>query len=262
MKTTEESVMAAMDCTNSEILPFLPYILQDFWEIGSNPETMISLIEKHRGNHLKIKVLDLGCGKGAVSINVAKQLNCKCFGVDAVPEFIAFAEAKSAELGVDHLCTFEVADIRERVKTLPKFDVIILGAIGQVFGDYFHTLTLLNHNLSENGLIIIDDGYVDDNCNTQQEQQVLSLSSLRKQISDADMCLIEEVLVEDENLDISDEYDKQYQDICKRCDELSVQYPDKAKLFASYADNQKIEYNNIKSNIICSTMLLKRKSEI
>jgi hypothetical protein len=36
MKSLEESVKAAMDVTDKELLPYLPYILQDFWEMGSD----------------------------------------------------------------------------------------------------------------------------------------------------------------------------------------------------------------------------------
>jgi len=42
MKTIEETIAAAMDITEKELLPFLPYILQDFWEIGADPDTIIS----------------------------------------------------------------------------------------------------------------------------------------------------------------------------------------------------------------------------
>lgn len=34
-KTIEESVVQAMDGTDAELFPFLPYILQDLWEIGA-----------------------------------------------------------------------------------------------------------------------------------------------------------------------------------------------------------------------------------
>lgn len=165
MKTIEESILTSMDCTDSEILTYLPYILQDFWEIGSDPKVMIKLIKKHFANINNLTVLDLGCGKGAVSINIAKQINCECYGIDAIPEFISFSESKAEEHGVSNLCKFEVGDIREKIKELGKYDVIILGAIGQVFGDYFETLTILNNNLKDGGIIIIDDGYIDDDSN-------------------------------------------------------------------------------------------------
>ena len=256
MKTIEESVLTAMDCTDREILPYLPYILQDFWEIGSDPEVMIDLINKHLSNVNNIKVLDLGCGKGAVSINIAKQINCECYGIDAIPEFISFSASKADEYGVGNLCKFEVGDIREKIGTLAKYDVIILGAIGQVFGDYFETLTLLNNNLKDGGIVIIDDGYIEDESSFRCDY-VFSKSDLRKQISDAGMQLIDEVNVSvDKN--IAANYDAEYNNILKRCHELSLKYPDKAKIFINYCDQQKKEYENMKTEIKCSTMVIKR----
>lgn len=62
MKTIEESVVTAMDGTDTGIYPFLPYILQDFWEIGTSPDEVVTLLERHTSNHARLKVLDLGCG--------------------------------------------------------------------------------------------------------------------------------------------------------------------------------------------------------
>ncbi|REJ81918.1 MAG: hypothetical protein DWQ44_13445 [Bacteroidetes bacterium] len=58
MRSIEESVVTAMDGSDKELFPFLPYILQDLWGIGSDPKTILSLIKKHRNNYTDIKVLD------------------------------------------------------------------------------------------------------------------------------------------------------------------------------------------------------------
>jgi len=42
MKKTEETVMASFECGDQDLLPHMPYILQDFWEIGSCPETIVA----------------------------------------------------------------------------------------------------------------------------------------------------------------------------------------------------------------------------
>jgi SAM-dependent methyltransferase len=257
MKSIEESVLTAMDCTDSEILPYLPYILQDFWEIGSDPDVMINLIKKHLLHNRNLNVLDLGCGKGVVSINIAKQMNCECYGIDAIPEFISFSTSKADEYGVGNLCKFEVGDIREKVKILGQYDVIILGAIGQVFGNYFETLILLNNNLKEGGIIIIDDGYTEDE-STFKHEHVFSKSELEKQISEAGMQLIDEVNASEDKKSISN-YDTEYNNLFKRCQELSVKYPHRSEIFINYCNQQKNEYDNMKTHILCSTMVVKRK---
>jgi len=165
IKTTEESVVTAMDGFDKELFPFLSYILQDLCEIGADPDAIIRLIRKHGKRYPELKVLDLGCGKGAMSVKVAKALGCRCYGIDAIPEFITFAHQKAIEYEVTHLCTFEVADIRKKVKDLSDYDIVILGAIGPVFGDYYITLITLTDCIKPQGIFIIDDGYIEDNSN-------------------------------------------------------------------------------------------------
>ena len=136
MQSIEESVVMAMDGSDKEIFPYMPYILQDLWEMGSDPDTIITLINNNFDNHVNLKVLDLGCGKGAVSIKIADKFKCNCHGIDAVEDFIHFARQKAVEYKVDRLCSFEAGDIRESIDELSVYDVIILGSIGPVFGDY------------------------------------------------------------------------------------------------------------------------------
>ncbi len=71
MKSLEESIMEAMDCNEFDILPFLPCILQDFQAIGTDPEVFVDLIFRQGKGDASLTVLDLGCGKGAVSIKIA-----------------------------------------------------------------------------------------------------------------------------------------------------------------------------------------------
>ena len=44
MGTIEESVVMAMDGSDTGLFPFLQFILQDLWEIGADPDAIIRLI--------------------------------------------------------------------------------------------------------------------------------------------------------------------------------------------------------------------------
>lgn len=200
----------------------------------------------------------MGCGKGPVSVKIAKKLGCKCYGIDAIPDFIDYAILKAKEYNVSGLCKFEVGDIRDKVKSLKDFDIIVLGAIGQVFGDYYVTLATLDNCLSENGIIIIDDGYIEDESSFSHPQMV-SRQKLQDQINRAEMVIIDEVIAREDDK-VIDNYDIEYNFLVKRCQELIVKHPEKADLFSNYINIQKEEYDNLKFRVIGATMVLKRKS--
>jgi len=256
MKTLEESIATAMEIDYLEhqvLFPHLPYILQDSWELGTPPETVINIIQKHCKDYSTLRILDLGCGKGAVSVKLAIALKCNCYGIDGIPEFIETAKAKAQEYGVETLCRFEVGDIREKIKTSGKFDVIILGAIGQVFGDYYATLSTLSEHLNPNGIIIINDAYADDSIEFKHPL-VLHLRELLKQTQQAGMELI------DECTDSPTNYGEDYKNLKKRCEELMTKYPEKTSIFESYAHSQVDEYEALENRMICSMMVFKKST--
>lgn len=257
MKSLEESVVTAMDGSEKELFSYLPYILQDLWEIGSDPKVIIELIRRHIHDHSNLSILDLGCGKGAVSIKLAKAFNCTCFGIDAVKEFIDEAHKKAKECGVNHLCQFEIGDIRESIQGLPQFDIIILGSIGPVFGDYYATLTTLSKCLCQNGLLVIDDGYIEDNSD-YTHPQVWKKGTILRQIKDAGMQLIDELVSGKDEMKASD--DHLLDNIKNRCRELINKYPDKSVLFENYIREQEEENEVLETKVVCSVMLMRKNA--
>jgi len=252
INSVEKSVVVALDGTDSKLFPYLPYILQDLWELGASPEVVLNLVKKHTTNQSILKVLDLGCGKGAVSIVLAKEFNCQCHGIDAVKEFIDEAKHKAKEFNVEEHCSFECDDIRVRIRDLKGYDIIILGAIGPVLGDYYSTLTKVSKCIQEAGLIIIDDGYIDDE-SEYSHPSMETRSDILKQISDAGMKLVDEIIINKEKIKESDEH--MYKNLKKRCQELTEIYPDKRNFFADYVRKQEEENEVLETKLTCSTML-------
>jgi len=258
MKTLEESVVIAMDGSDKELFSFLPYILQDLWEIGADPEAIIKLIRRHCIDYDNLKVLDLGCGKGAVSVKVSQKLGCACYGIDAIPEFIESAQQKAIEFKVNHLCTFETGDVREKVKDLSGYDIVILGAIGPVFGDYVSTLTTLKKCINENGIFIIDDGYIDDKTD-YSHPLMFKKSTIIQQLETAGMKLVDDDIMDRE--DIKDSDDFIFDNLKKRCLELIEKYPNKQCLFLDYIKKQEIENDVLENNVIGTTMVIKKNTD-
>jgi len=165
--TVEEKLAKSLTAESVELIPYLPYLLQDLWELGSSPRDILKMITKHILVSKETKVLDLACGKGAVSVNLAKELGCMVKGIDIIPEFIDFAVQKAQEFGVGELCEFLVGDITELVKTEKDYDIVILGAVGDVLGNAEETINLLKKTIKKGGYIIIDEAYGNDESNPQ-----------------------------------------------------------------------------------------------
>lgn len=255
--SVETSVVLALDGTDSGLFPYLPYILQDLWELGASPEVVLDLVRRHSINQSNLKVLDLGCGKGAVLINLAKEINCQCHGIDAVKEFIDEAKNKAKEFNVEEYCSFERDDIRVRIRDLRGYDIVILGAIGPVLGDYYSTLTKVSKCIEEAGLIIIDDGYIEDE-SKYSHRSMETRSEILKQISDAGMKLVDEIIINKDKVKESDEH--MYKNLKKRCQELIEIHPEKRNLFVDYVRKQEEEIEVLETKSTCSIMLFGKKT--
>jgi len=252
-KTLQESIAAAMDCEDVELVAYLPYILQDFHEIGSSAESLTKIVQENNRAEIP-RIIDLGCGKGATIIEIAQHVKSDCLGIDGIESFIIYAIEQAEKRGLEN-CRFEVGDIRRIENIQGQYDFIILGSIGPVYGDYYSTMETLSPMLTEEGIIILDDGYLDSNSSSEQ-----ALVGTRKELVDqlrlARMEIFREYLG-DEICD-RDDYGKQYQDIKRRCQELMLKYPNKRGLFERYILKQEKEYRNLEENIICSTILIRK----
>jgi ubiquinone/menaquinone biosynthesis C-methylase UbiE len=254
MNTLEESIIHSLDGNdNKEIYPYLSYILQDFWEMGASVKSILSLIEKHIKHFPgQIKILDLGCGKGVVSIKAAEKFGALCIGIDGMNDFIIEAKEKAKEHKVAELCNFELGDIRESVANYRNFDVVILGAVGPVFGNYYSTFNAISKCCQPKGLIILDDGYLSDETKISNPNAV-SRKILMEQADSAGLTLIDEIIVD--SVEVRKRDEEMYDKIAKRCGELIIKYPEKIKLFEGYLNRQEEENDLLENHIIGSTMI-------
>lgn len=253
MKTIEESVVIAMDGQDKNLYSYLPYILQDLWELGASPEIIINLIKKHKSDFENLNILDLGSGKGAVSIKIAREFNCYCFGIDAVKEFVDESIIKAKKYNVEKYCKFEVGDVRTKLFDETKYDIVILGAIGPVFGDYYSTLIRIKNWLLSDGLIIVDDSYINETSNfshpqTEKKSYIINL------ITNAKMRIIDEVIISKEQ--IKESNINIFNKIKARCEELMKKEPKNSRLFEEYIKNQENENAVLEREVICSTMVI------
>jgi len=251
MSNVEEKLAKSLTAESTELIPYLPYLLQDLWELGSSPKDIIDMIQKHIQVSEKTKVLDLACGKGAVSVQVANALGCRVKGVDIISEFIDFADKKAQEYGVQDLCEFKVGDINEAVKIEKDYDIVILGAVGDVLGNPEETIQKLKDTVKNGGHIFIDDAYGNDN----DDGKYPSRKKWILYFQNAGVKLLDERFNEDDELKSLN--DEQQSFIVKRANELKGKYPDKAYLFDSYIKSQQAECYELANEIFGVTMFLR-----
>jgi methylase of polypeptide subunit release factors len=129
-EAVEEAELASYFGVAPEIVGFVPELLQDLWELGSDPELIVRWLREGGLAGAQTRVLDLGCGKGAVALAVAGALGCRVDGVDALLAFVEVARGQARRLGLGQLCRFELGDLRETVQDARGDDAVLLLAVG------------------------------------------------------------------------------------------------------------------------------------
>jgi ubiquinone/menaquinone biosynthesis C-methylase UbiE len=142
------------------LLPFVPELLKGMWALGSSPELVVELLRPLGLDPAGAKLLDLGCGKGAVAVTVAHALGFHAEGIDACESFLKEARRKAVEWGVSHRCRFELGDIREYVDKASGFDVVVFASLGGLLGDFRELMARLRRTVRPGGYILIDDGFL------------------------------------------------------------------------------------------------------
>ena len=70
------------------------------------------------------RVLDVGCGSGAQTLDLARATEARIVAVDNHPPFVARLERRAAELGLGARITAEVGDMHDLPFADGSFDVI------------------------------------------------------------------------------------------------------------------------------------------
>ncbi len=159
-RQTQELVAEAFGAA-PELLPLLPAIFADFCALGGWPDKVGTILRESAQLPREAAVVDLGCGKGAASLVLAAELGYRVTGFDLFEPFIEAAASGARAAGVDHLCSFEVADIRDRAEGINAFDVAIFAAVGAgLYGDHSDCIAAIRRWTRPNGYIVISDGFL------------------------------------------------------------------------------------------------------
>lgn len=255
MKDTESYFLESLDIIDAEIEEHIPYILQDLWDLGSMPEYVNELLTNFADVSKIKKVVDFGCGKGAVLTQLAKKFNFNGTGIDIVPEFINEANQYAIKEGVNERINFITGDLLILHKNFTNQDLVIYGHDTEVLGDVFESLIELRKCVSSHGWIVFEIAFTP--YSKDKIEGIPHEDELKIHLKESGLKTVASLY-----WDIKDIQKVNHRNntlIKTRIEQLINKYPQDKELFEAYMQNQLDECRMIENDIVCSTWLLKRK---
>ena len=253
----EKTVSNASEC-DPELLPYLPQLVTDLWSLGSSPGVYVELLKSLNLDFTHTKVLDLGCGKGAVPVTLALKLGCAAVGVDICETFIEDAKRKAGEQGVGNLCRFELGDMRRYVKQARDFDVVVYAFLGSTLGGFGEIAKNLRNCIKPGGYMLVDDGFLKESASIERRgyRHYLSHDKTIALLTSHGDTLIRKVVIPDE--DTRDLNERYVAAIRKQAESITAEKPELADKFARYIKSQEDECVLIEESISGAVWFLER----
>lgn len=250
-----ESVAHAME-TDVRLLPLLPDLLADLWELGPSAEQVVAALQSV-GVEPDASVLDLACGKGAVAVALAEQLGVRVDGIDAFPPFLQAARALAAERGVSHRCRFTQGDIRQLLGQEQQYDVVLLLSVGPVSGDYEQTIAGLRTLVRPGGHVVIEDGFLADGVAppSPSEGYAAHAETLRQLTASRDRLVLEVICPGDHTRAVNQ---RNTALIRQRASRVRAHHPALAHLIDAYVAKQERETQILGTDVLCAIWVVQR----
>ena len=157
-RVLSEELAATMDAS-AELLPWLPELFIGQEDLGVRAKdalALLSVVDLPAGG----SVLDLGCGKGAALIAVVERYGCSGVGLDGVQPFIEHASERSTSLGLDGRVRFLCEDVRAAPGLRGSHELVMLLALGPIFGDTRETMGELRSWVRPGGYVLLAEAYL------------------------------------------------------------------------------------------------------
>jgi SAM-dependent methyltransferase len=255
MRSEVEMVAYALE-TDTALLPYLPELLADLQELGSDAAAITRVLEDL--NLAKsATVVDLGCGKGAVAVEIAKSLNLKVLGIDLFEPFIESCKEQAGSRYVSDLCHFIQGDILKLAGKVEPCDVAIFAALGDVLGPLDQAIPVIRQYVRPGGYIVISDGYIRDGGSSDFpgfEQYAERSDMIVRLVACGDTLVGETIETKDRGKGERQEGKM----IAARAKGIAARQPEIAAEVLHYAEAQAAEYEFIDENFVGAIWVLKR----
>jgi 2-polyprenyl-3-methyl-5-hydroxy-6-metoxy-1,4-benzoquinol methylase len=257
---TESSVAKSLEA-NPTVLPYLPDLLIDLWDLGCSPDVIAEIIRPLELTGPAIRILDLGCGKGAAGITLASRFGFRCLGVDGCDPFLQEARRRAEAHGVAELCEFRPGDIRTAVQQLTGYDVVIYASVGDVLGSPAECVCKLRRTVRPGRFIVIDDGFLKrvDRLEQPGYESCLAHRPMLDALTSCGDHLVSEVILPDERVrSVNRRYLGAIQ---RRASDLATRVPEIAEDVSAYVRRQEFECDLIDEHLASAVWLLQRADD-
>ncbi len=252
----QREIAQAFDAT-PELLPFIPELLADLWALGGSVEVIVDLLRPLGLPAETTRIVDLGCGKGAVALTLAKELGFQALGVDLFEPFAREARERAEEMGVARLCQFVCEDIRDTLLEARDYDVVIYASVG-VLGRLDECVAKLRQCVHPGGYMLIDNAFLNDSGKVESlwhEHCAAHQETLRRLTAHGDV-LLHEVTIPTE--DVKTLNRKYTELIRRRAEKLAKLHPESADSLYGYVEKQERESEIMETTVTSAVWLLQR----
>ena len=252
MRSEDEMVAYALE-TPIALLDYIPELLTDLEELGGDAKAIAGVI-KALDLSESPTVVDLGCGKGAVAVEVADKLNLRVMGIDLYQPFVEHCISLAKSRGVEKLCDFIHGDILKLVDTFRSFDIALFVALGDVLGPLDQTVSVIRQYVKPGGYIVISDGFIRDGGTSDFTgfEQYADHQAMIARLTACGDTLFSETIESDRH----DGNDGEL--IMARAISIATRRPDLAAEVLQYAETQVAEYKYLEDNFVSAIWVLRR----
>lgn len=260
----ERQIADALECT-PELFPYLPELLTDLEELGASRRKIVELLRPLKlppspsAGQAGARVLDLGCGKGAVLLALAEELGFRCVGVDAFAPFIEGAQRAAEARGLADKCEFRCTDLHDAVAYYNDFDVAMMLGLGLAVGDQKKIVGLLRGCVRPGGYMVVDDAFLPQGVQTPvpgYEGYGDYQTTLARLQAFGDRIITEDGVPGDQR---EAEIQADTERIRRRAESLIKKHPEAAELIRGYVRRQEREAELARESISDATWLLQRQ---
>jgi SAM-dependent methyltransferase len=253
-------IAAALDAT-PELVPHLAELLADLWDLGSSP-ALITRWLRDLGLPRGTRVLDLGCGKGAVSLTLARELGFQVHGVDLFEPFVHEARARGEEWGLAGRCRFEKGDLREVARTAEGYDVVVYASVGAL-GPLDACVGVMRGCVHEGGFLVIDEGFLAPGSEAGKaipdlpgHENLASYEESRRRLESHGDEILREHILEPAEMRAMDE--RYIRSISARAEALAKARPEDADVVRSYVVRQRRAASAWERSSVSASWLLRK----